>query len=353
VAEFFGDVILVNGKAWPTTNVGQGKYRFRFLNGSDSRFYVLQFNDNPTGNALPRRGDWRFAVIGTDDGFLNEPVVPSSGGNANTLLIAPGERYDVVFDFSSFADGTEIFLTNLGSDSPFKGFENDGSLIAPEFLFGDNTQQIMRFVVDDSVAVNDASIVLGTDLRPVLGPIPTPPTPDTTRQLALFEGLDNFGRLQPLLGTVADGSLAWFEPITENPGLNDTEVWEVYNTTEDAHPIHLHLVAFQLQNRQPIRFALTPRQQLQHDGAIGLGADVQVAAVGAAVNPEPWEQGPKDTMVMLPGQVSRVIATFDRPGRYVWHCHILSHEDHEMMRPYHVGPMPAGPPANIPPGPPA
>jgi FtsP/CotA-like multicopper oxidase with cupredoxin domain len=118
----------------------------------------------------------------------------------------------------------------------------------------------------------------------------------------------------------------WDDPITENPGLNDTEIWELFNFTADAHPIHIHELQFQVVNRKP----------LETDGE---GITVIPASLGgASIPPEAWETGFKDTVLAYPGQVTRVKAKFDLPGRYVWHCHIVSHEDNEMMRPYQVGP---------------
>jgi spore coat protein A len=166
--------------------------------------------------------------------------------------------------------------------------------------------------------------------------------------------MDADGRLQPLLGVingddakgvggVVNGSLAWFEDITENPGINDVEVWEVYNATEDAHPIHLHLVTFQILDRTPFVAEVNTQPQIQHDGKTGIGGYVVATSIfftGPAVGPAANERGWKDTFVVPPGYMGRVIAKFDRPGRYVWHCHILSHEDHEMMRPFQVGPIP-------------
>jgi spore coat protein A len=330
IAEFFGDFILVNGAAWPKFDVEPRKYRLRFLNGSDSRFYVLEFRNAETG------GDpQEFYQIGTDDGLLATPVP------LTRLLIAPGERADVVVDFSG---QTEVTLRNFGPDEPFKGFNPDGTIsdgaggVAPA-ADPATTGKIMKFVVNQPLSdIPDATVGMGTVLRPDIMPMAQD---GATRNLVLFEGLDNYGRLQPLLGTLVDGSLAWFQPITENPMLNDTEVWEVYNATEDAHPIHLHLVAFQIINRESFEGVVEERPQLQHDGAYGVGGTLtNVVLGGDARGPEPNEEGWKDTAVMLPGEVTRVIARFDRPGRYVWHCHILSHEDHEMMRPYHVGPMP-------------
>ncbi len=127
------------------------------------------------------------------------------------------------------------------------------------------------------------------------------------------------------MGTVADGALQYRSPITENPELGSTEIWEIYNTTPDAHPIHLHLVQFQVLDRQ----------EFTADQA-GNGSLTNIQLVGSPVQPPDNEKGWKDTIVMNPGSVTRIIAKFDIAGEYVWHCHILSHEDHEMMRPYCV-----------------
>jgi FtsP/CotA-like multicopper oxidase with cupredoxin domain len=145
-----------------------------------------------------------------------------------------------------------------------------------------------------------------------------------TRQVSLNEEVSTFpgfdGPVAALLGTL-DGagnpvSLLWDDPITENPALNSTEVWEMHNFTEDAHPIHIHEVQFQVVDRQPFG--------------------------GAARSPESWETGFKDTVIAYPGEITRVKAKFDRAGLFVWHCHLVEHEDNEMMRPYFIGPMPGG-----------
>jgi spore coat protein A len=334
VAEFFGDYVLVNGVTWPNLDVERRKYRLRMLNGSDSRFYVLQIRDDQMdGTAQP------FLQIGTDDGLLPRPVVLTQ------LLIAPGERADLVVDFSSFSKGTRLYMRNFGPDAPFKGFvggqldcggDPAGSCVADPMTTG----QIMSFTVQGSRVRNDVSIRANTRLRDNIRRLRQD---GATRQVVLFEGLDNYGRLQPLLGTMQEGSLAWFAPITENPMVDDVEVWEVYNSTEDAHPIHLHMVSFQIINRESFTGEVVEKPQPQHSGEFGIGGVLtEVALVGDARNPEDNEKGWKDTVVALPGEVTRVIAKFDREGRYVWHCHILSHEDHEMMRPFHVGPLPDG-----------
>ncbi|NIO28586.1 MAG: multicopper oxidase domain-containing protein [Candidatus Latescibacteria bacterium] len=330
IAEFFGDFILVNGAAWPKFEVEPRKYRLRLLNGSDSRFYVLEFQDAEMGGTAQP-----FHQIGTDNGLLATPV------ELTRLLLAPGERADLVVDFST---QTEITLRNFGPDDPFKGFNPDGTIsdgeggVAPA-ADPATTGKIMKFVVNQPFnnGVPEATVGLGTVLRDDIAALEQN---GATRNLVLFEGLDNFGRLQPLLGTLTDGSLTWFQPITENPMLDDVEVWEVYNATEDAHPIHLHLVSFQIISRESFTGIVEEKEQPQHDGSTGVGGLLtEVVLGGDARGPEPNEEGWKDTAVMLPGEVTRLIAKFDRPGRYVWHCHILSHEDHEMMRPYYVGMM--------------
>lgn len=334
LAEFFGDFIVVNGMVWPYLNVEPRKYRLRFLNGSDSRFYVLELRDDVAGGT-PQP----FMQIGTDTGLLEYPVV------LDRLLLGPGERADVVIDFSASPDGAELYLRNFGPDDPFKGFNPDGSLSDGAGGEADpadpmTTGQIMKFVVEAPEAmIPDATVSPATRLRPNIAPLQQH---GATRQLVLFEGRDRYGRLQPLLGTLEEGSLSWFEPSTENPMVNDVETWEVYNATEDAHPIHLHLVSFQIVNRESFEGEVEDKPQHQHGGGFGVGGILEVDALGGNPRgPELNERGWKDTAVMLPGEVTRIIARFDRVGRYVWHCHILSHEDHEMMRPFEV--LPRGP----------
>lgn len=335
--EFFGQIILVNGKAWPFHNVEPRQYRFRLLNGSDSRFYELDIKTS-SGIAGPN-----FWVIGNDTGLLNAPVP------VNKLTIGPGERYDVVVDFSGTLDGVpgafdgqQLTVRNSGR-SPFP----KGATVNPN-LDG----QIMAFNVGLTAGGGSiAPLTATTNLRPLSGPIPalTPTAPN--RQLMLFEAVDHFGRLQPLLGNVtgvdnldgtpADGTFLWDDPVTENPALGSTEIWEVHNATMDAHPIHLHLVKFQILNRQKYDSAIVPKINIDHDGNPSQGGALRnIRYKGQPKGPAAFEAGWKDTAIMYPGEVTRIIAHFDKPGRYVWHCHILSHEDHEMMRVLHVGPLP-------------
>jgi spore coat protein A len=317
VAEFFGDFILVNGMAWPKMDVEPRKYRYRLLNGSDSRFYNFNLS-----NGAP------FMIVGTDDGLMEYPV------EVNTLLMGPGERYDVVIDFSNAAN-TSVILQNTGPDGPFTGnSENDGTADPA------TTGQIMQFNVGATATVENASVTTSTQLR---APIETL-TPTNTRKLVLFEGRDQYCRLRPALGIYEpgnplNGSLQWDEMITENPAMNTTEAWEIYNTTMDAHPMHIHQVAFQIEGR----YSHAGQAQI-------IGLDPVVGGTKAIMSdpgvpqflggPAPHENGWKDEVIVFPGQMAKVVAHYDLPGSYVWHCHILSHEDHEMMRPFYVGPIP-------------
>jgi FtsP/CotA-like multicopper oxidase with cupredoxin domain len=321
--EFFGNTMVVNGKTWPYLNVEQRKYRFRFLNGSDSRFLILRFNT--PDNKLP------FNQIGTEGGFLPGKVV------LNQLLIGPAERADVVVDFSKMPAGTTITLLNVGPDSPF------GGLPIPTAAKSDpaTTGQVMQFRVTVRTAA-DTSVV---PPLPALTPIAISPT-TPSRKVSLNElesalvcvdganvyvpgvtppacsrGSVPIAPLEARLGTVdANGlgvPLPFMAPSTENPTLNSTEIWEIHNFTVDAHPIHIHQVMFQVVDRTPMG---------------------QVIGGKKTRAPELWEKGFKDTVTALPGEITRIKAKFDILGQYIWHCHILSHEDNEMMRPFQVVP---------------
>ncbi|MDH3514675.1 MAG: multicopper oxidase domain-containing protein [Gammaproteobacteria bacterium] len=342
LAEFFGDHMVVNGKIWPKEDVEPRNYRMRLLNGCDSRFMVIQFvavdvgeTDPSTGTPLP------FWVIGSDQG-LGTPV------ETDTLVFEPGGRYDIVIDFSDPAlNGRRVIMKNLGGDAPFGGaFGGD---LDPADLFPDRqTDRIMAFDVVVPLSYVPDNFAPGS----IPGYAATASSA-TTRRVALFEGADEFGRLQPLLGTVNDGDLntdnvatayTWFQPPTETPTSGSTEIWEIYNFTADAHPIHLHLVNFEILDRQNFEYDVTGVQTtLQHNGTTGEAPEVSNIRnlTPASVGPEYFEAAPKDMVTALPGdpegapatgQLVRIRAKFDKPGRYVWHCHILSHEDHEMMR---------------------
>jgi spore coat protein A len=350
LAEFFGDHMLVNGMIWPKEDVEPRNYRLRLLNGCDSRFLGVQFravlNGASTGTGDPGAIDFTnagapipFWVIGSDQGLAFKAT------DVATLLIGPGERYDVVFDFSQVPAGSRVIMENIGGDAPF-----GGALVGPGFpaadLFPDRqTDRIMAF---DVVKPLDNSVPDAFDHKAIQVYQKNKDKADRIRKVALFEGLDEYGRLQPLLGVAeptvdaagntVNGALAWHSPTTENPALNSTEIWEIYNATADAHPVHLHLVHFEVLDRQAFNAKLIPQPVIQHNGQVGQGFRLErIRLSGKPVESDGVERAPKDMVTALPGQVTRIKARFDKPGRYVWHCHILSHEDHEMMRVLQVG----------------
>jgi spore coat protein A, manganese oxidase len=292
--EFFGDAMVVNGRTWPFLEVEQRRYRFRFLNGCNSRFLILKLD-----NGLP------FWQIGAEGGFLPEPV------ELDELIMAPAERADVIVDFTKVPAGTEIVLLNVGPDEPF-----GGGVPGVDFPVANpaTTGRVMQLRVVPATRV-DTSLPPHKLVLPKVRPLPEA---SVTRSLSLNEAVDEGDRpTEALLGTM-DGDepvpLHWDDDITENPAVGATEVWELHNFTEDAHPIHIHEVQFQVVNREPIEGGGPPRP------------------------PEPSETGFKDTVTAYPGEITRVKSTFHVPGLFVWHCHIVEHEDNEMMRPYRIGP---------------
>lgn len=309
--EFFGDFILVNGKAWPYLEVEPREYRLRLLNACDSRF--LKVSLTPKGE----NGPISFYQIGTDQGLLNSPV------KITELLLGPSQRADIVVDFCCYK-GQTLILNNT-ANTPFPG----GDPVDPH-----STGLVMAFKVIKPYDHSRPKTHLPKKLRkqPIQRLEPTAPD----RQVLLFESTDQFCRIFPLLGTPQLGGLLWDDPVTETPLLNSTEIWEIYNTTEDAHPIHLHSGNFQIIDRQ----YFTAKQ----DPATGALSNIKL--LGDPIPPLPAEQqGLFDTVIVFPasedskgalGQRTRIIMNFTLPGNYVWHCHILSHEDNEMMRPLKI-----------------
>jgi spore coat protein A len=348
LAEFFGDHMVVNGKIWPKANVEPRNYRMRLLNGTDSRFMVLQFvavdpgdtDFTNAGSPIP------FWVIGSDQG-LGAPA------QTDTLVFEPGGRYDIVFNFSGLKD-KRIIMKNLGGDAPFGGAFGD-DLDADDLFPDRQTDRIMAF---DVVLPEDTSVPDTFDPDSLSLGYNGVPNGATTRRVALFEGTDEFGRLQPLLGTVGDDlsgtnvatAYTWFQETTETPDCDSTEIWEIYNFTADAHPIHLHLVNFEILDRTDFEYDITGTQTTtQHNGTTGEAPEISNIRnlTPVSVGSEYFEDAPKDMVTSLPGdpegspatgQMVRIKAHFNKAGRYVWHCHILSHEDHEMMRVLQVGP---------------
>lgn len=316
--EFFGDFILVNGVPWPKCDVEPRAYRLRMLNASDSRFYDLKFQ-KADGSVL------RFHQIGTELGLMDGPVALTH------LLLAPGERADLVVNFAGL--GNETISVRNSANVPFPNGDPVDPLTAGK---------IMAFRVTLPLNTGVRQPVLPVFLRPVLGTLPALQTAGVPRRkLMLYEGTDPLGRLQTMLGTVnpapgnpanpAFGTFFYSDPVTEIMAAGSTEIWELHNTTVDAHPIHLHLVDFRILSRQPFTGTLVDKPMGPGGGTSG-GYLTDVALSGAARPAEANEAGRKDTVITYPGEVTRLLVTFARPGEYVWHCHILSHEDHEMMR---------------------
>jgi spore coat protein A len=321
--EFFGNMIMVNGNTWPYQTVQQRRYRFRFLNGCNSRFLILDFSP------IPGVEVWQ---IGNEGGFLAAPVNVTAADNR--LLMSPAERADVIVDFTHVPLGNYI-LGNLGPDEPF-----GGGVPGIDFAAADpaTTGQILQLRVVPAAAPDPTT----PPQYLVLPPVTPLPEATFTRRVALIEEMSQFFPDAPVeaeLGTVDwDGEvgtwnkLEWRIPVTENPAVGATEIWELYNVTGDAHPIHIHEVVFEVINRQDILILENEKQ-------------VRIDPDSTPTPAEPWETGFKDTVIAYPGQVTRLRAQFSTPGQFVWHCHIVEHEDNEMMRPYRIGPVQPGQPS--------
>ena len=274
VPEVFGNAILVNGKLFPYLDVEPRKYRFRVMNGSNGRFYRLSL-----GRLLT------FQQIGTEQGFLPAPI------SVQRAVMAPAERIDFVFDFSRPRGREHPSAQRCFRPDAIPGCGQGSSRIPPPCL----QRSVLWQKSPQSRAV-------------------------MTRRLTLDERMD---LVQQSMGMLLNNT-PWHMPITEKPVLNTTEIWELVNLTEDAHPIHLHLVRFQILDRRPF-----DTFEFQDKGTVRF--------TGPAIPPAPSESGWKDTVRADPGLITRIIIPFEGfTGRYVWHCHILEHEDNEMMRPYEV-----------------
>ncbi|MGD8921746.1 MAG: multicopper oxidase domain-containing protein [Candidatus Zixiibacteriota bacterium] len=392
VPEFVGDVITVNGKTWPYLSVAPRKYRIRLLNGSNARFYELWLEDMVT-----KVGGPAIHQVGTDGGLLDVPVTLDPAAKQK-LVIAPGERADLVIDFGSVANPNAALpyavwtLKNSGNAPYPKGGPPNGSTIG----------RIMQFIVNGQMVGADNSVVTGraTPLEKLANfATGTPAVPvDKRRQLTLNEVMGPGGPLEVLVNNTKWGghSSRPYDDFSADPsGLSstlysevmqegETEVWQIINMTADAHPIHLHLVQFQLLSRQ--KFNVNKYNKTYNNAFVAAGfpagfeggwgppldyntgkdpngmqwttflggnPDITPFLQGPPMPANPNEQGWKDTYIMYPGEVTTVIVRFTptdanasgkdyfdfNPGGghgYVWHCHIIDHEDNEMMRPYAV-----------------
>jgi spore coat protein A, manganese oxidase len=308
--EFFGNAICVNGKAMPFLEVEPRKYRFRMVNASNSRFYHLTLlpadsSGKPNGRPVDAPP---FIQIGTDGGLLPKPL------RMHYLIFSPGERFDIVIDFSEHK-GAYLAMTN---DAPAP-YARGGELVATD---------VMLFKVTKTLSGTDASSIPET-LVP-FSPL-DPAHAVRERTLSLNE-MDRPSDGYTMIGLL--DKKYWHDPISEDPKAGTTEIWSFANTTGDVHPMHIHLVQFQVLNRQTfdVKTYVTTGK---------------LVLTGIPMPPESNERPAwKDTIKTYSSYITRVIARFDLPAganpkpgeefRYVWHCHVLEHEDNEMMRPYKV-----------------
>ena len=400
IPEFFGDVITVNGKSWPFFEVEPRRYRLRFVNASNARFFQMQLvlatNHQPTTTSGP--DIWQ---IGSDGGLLNAPVNLDRGADAPHVFLAPAERADVIVDFSGQSGKSFILINGPNAFAPFPS----GDPPDPR-----TSGQVMEFRVSRTLSAVDTSFNPAAASPPALReqpivdikPATTHRAPDKKRQLILVEVEGDGGPEEVLLNnshwdglrngttTTIAGSVPNGRGIsaTEVPRIGSTEIWEIANLTEDAHPIHIHLIQFQMIERQTFTDTNTYRAAWDGtfpggtfngvsyapgtyipgfgppqnyttpnaSGAIGgnLAFDSFLDPAGKT-GPDVSETGWKDTLKILPQAVTRIAVrwapttipvngvqagtnkfafdpTTGGPG-YVWHCHILDHEDNEMMRP--------------------
>lgn len=310
VQELFGDVICVNGKVMPYLEVEPRKYRFRMLNASNSRLYHLSLRPaDPGGKPVGSVADAPvFQQIGTDGGLMPAPRL------LRFLVFSPAERFDIVIDFSEHKGANLVMVNDALAPYP------RGGEVVPT--------DVMLFRVSRPLNGKD-----GSSVPAKLADIPELKAADAVRERMLsITELDRASDGYTVIGLL--GGKHWDDPVTEDPRAESIEIWTFVNATGDVHPIHLHLVRFQVLNRQPF-----DAQTYLQSG--------KLMFTGIPIPPEANERpGWKDTVKTYPGYVTRVIQRFNLPSgvkigggekyRYVWHCHILEHEDNEMMRPYHV-----------------
>ncbi len=288
VPEVYGDVVLANGRLFPYLEVEPRAYRFRVLNASNTRYFRFTFS-----NGL------HFNQIGSDQGLLPEPV------EREELALAAAERADLILDFSRFAGQRFTLINQSQALMEFRVAPADKHLSATQrkdsapasFLVPSKLRDIER--IPESAAVRTRTLTLNEYMHP-----------RTHVMLMLLNGT------------------YWHEPVTETPLLDSVEIWNLINTTQDLHPIHLHLVRFQLLDRR----AFDVDDYLDYN---------KFHYVGDPAPPQAGETGWKDTIQVHPETVTRIIIPFKGyPGRYVWHCHLLEHAANEMMRPFEV--LPSG-----------
>jgi spore coat protein A len=297
--EFYGNSVTVNGKLWPYANVEPRKYRLRFLNASNARSYSLRLADLASNAPGPA-----FYQIGTDGGFLGTTAILNEPSDAHALklFLAPAERADVIIDFSNYKGQTLV----LQNDSVDPG---DGEIPLPE---------LMVFKVQGSLSKPDTSSL---PMHPRIIKKISERTVKEVRPIVFdFMKMDGMPPMLELNGKM------WHDPVTEMPKLGSTEIWQLIDLLPDMHPFHIHLVNFQVLDRTPIDV-----EEYQKSG--------KIVPTGPVMMPDPNELGWKDVVRVKPRMMTRVIMKFGPfAGHYVYHCHILEHEDMDMMRPFDVVP---------------
>lgn len=312
--EAFGDTMMVNGRVWPYVEVEHRLYRIRLLNGCNARTLRLAFD---------KKID--FHQIGNDGGFLSGAPVKRS-----EIVLGPGERADVIVDLQDRSPGEVITLLNRGPDEPFKGLAADQDVANPA-----TTGLVMQLRVVTATTGGQAGAIPAS--LPVVSPLTTTlPPRDVTLSEEMYEPEDI--PIEAALGTPDKGPLEWGAAATETPTAGDTEIWRVLNLTADAHPIHLHLVMFQVLDRTPFDGEGYHAAWMKFLKSQGTKPKVEDFITGSPAAALASESGFKDTVMANPGEITRLVALFDLAGDYVWHCHILEHEDNEMMRPLVVKP---------------
>ncbi len=409
VPEFVGDTIVVNGKVWPYMNVDRQRYRFYLIDGSNSRPYDMFLQDLTSMVKGPRM--W---VIATDGGYLDSPVLidPNATGQQTmagvqkSLVMMPGERYEIIVDFNdpTWVNAITAAYTAMGLEVPNPvnltlrntaptvdgnpKASTEGRLV--QFRVSANAPADNSYNPASGVPIRSGAQTIKRLVNTATGQLAPGVTADKTRELVLVEISGPGGPLEVLVnntkwngkrddGTPIPGStLVLGNWLTELPKEGETEMWEVVNTTADAHPIHLHGVQFQILNRQSFDnnafFAaysaafpgglfipaygppLSYNPSMASGFKYGGNPDVSPYLLGMPMPQLSFEVGWKDTAIMPSGSVTRIAVRFAPQdvtvgtvgsfifnpsalnGAYVWHCHITDHEDNEMMRPYQFQP---------------
>ncbi|CAM6095253.1 unnamed protein product [Calypogeia fissa] len=318
---YYGDTIVVNGKVWPYVEVLPCKYRLRILNAATDRYFDLSLD----------RQKMTFVKIGTDGGYLAAPVI------LDKIILAPGERVDCVVDFGGLPNGTKILIKN-SAPAPYPG----GAPGLPPFDPESGPASVLQFRVE-TISSSDWSTVPTT-----LGNLDaggnrwlTPPATDKihTRRFELSERIGNAGKGVELLLA----NRTWDDPATELVPLTSMEIWEFIGLTPGIdHPIHIHLIKFQLLSVQQLNITRYNHKTCDIQETYG---NFDTCFLNVSRGPNAQEIGWKDTISVATGAVTRVLLRFSpqdgddfhfdpttEPG-YVWHCHLLSHEDNAMMRP--------------------